>query len=92
MIKSFRCDDTERLFAGVCRRPFRSFRAQAERKLILLHSAETLEFLKSPPGNRLEKLTGDRQGYWSIRINQQWRLCFRFANGNAFDVEIVDYH
>jgi proteic killer suppression protein len=48
--------------------------------------------MKSPPGNRLEKLSGDRRGSWSIRINQQWRLCFWFTNGNAFDVEIVDYH
>ncbi|MFT6286718.1 MAG: proteic killer suppression protein [Halieaceae bacterium] len=92
MIQSFRCKNTERLFGGLCSSKFRSFRAQAERKLILLHSAETLEFLKSPPGNRLERLTGDRQGQWSIRINQQWRLCFRFDGGNAYDVEIVDYH
>lgn len=92
MIQSFQCDDRSRLFAGACPRRFRSFRVQAERKLILLHSAETLEFLRSPPGNRLEKLTGDRQGSWSIRVNQQWRLCFRFEHGNAFDVEIVDYH
>jgi proteic killer suppression protein len=92
MIKSFRCNDTKLLFSGVCIRRFKSFRAQAERKLIMLHSAQTIGFLKSPPGNRLEKLSGDRRGSWSIRINQQWRLCFRFANGNAFDVEIVDYH
>jgi len=65
---------------------------QAERKLILLHSAETIDFLRSPPGNRLEKLTGDRRDIWSMRINQQWRLCFRFDRGDAFDVEIVDYH
>ena len=58
----------------------------------MLHSAESIEFLKSPPGNRLEKLTGDRKACWSIRINQQWRLCFTFDGGNAFDVEIVDYH
>jgi proteic killer suppression protein len=58
----------------------------------MLHSAQTIGFMKSPPGNRLEKLSGDRRGSWSIRINQQWRLCFRFTNGNAFDVEIVDYH
>lgn len=65
---------------------------QAERKLILLHSAETIDFLRSPLGNRLEKLTGDRRDIWSMRINQQWRLCFRFDRGDAFDVEIVDYH
>lgn len=58
----------------------------------MLHSAATLDFLRSPPGNRLEKLAGERAGQWSIRINQQWRVCFRFENGDAFDVEIVDYH
>jgi len=58
----------------------------------MLHSAATLEFLRFPPGNRLEKLSGDRGGCWSIRINQQWRLCFRFIDGDAYDVEIVDYH
>ena len=58
----------------------------------MLRSAQTIGFLKSPPDNRLEKLSGDRRGSWTIRINQQWRLCFRFTNGNAFDVEIVDYH
>ena len=92
MILSFRCKDTRSLFEGRCPRRFLAFRAQAERKLIMLHSAATLEFLKSPPGNRLEKLSGDREGEWSIRINQQWRICFRFADGHASDVEIVDYH
>jgi proteic killer suppression protein len=79
------------LFKGVCPGKFRSFRAQAERKLILLHAATTIEFLKSPPGNRLEKLAGDRSAFWSVRVNQEWRLCFRFENGDAYDVEIVDY-
>jgi len=92
VIKSFRCKDTEDLFAGKCPRRFRNFREQAERKLILLHSAATLDFLKSPPGNRLEKLSGDRRGRWSIRVNDQWRLCFKFKAGNAYEVEIVDYH
>lgn len=92
MITSFDCKDTERLYGGTCPRKFRTIREQAERKLTLLDAAETIEFLKSPPGNRLEKLTGDRRGQWSIRINQQWRICFNFANGNTFDVEIVDYH
>ena len=58
----------------------------------MVHSAETIVFLRSPPGNHLEKLVGGRRGTWSIRINQQWRLCFRFNNGDAYDVEIVDYH
>lgn len=92
MIKSFRCQDTEALFAGASPRKFRSIQAAAERKLTLLHNAETLAFLRSPPGNRLETLKGNRAGQWSIRINDQWRLCFRFENGDAFDVEIVDYH
>ena len=92
MITSFRCKDTERLYSGVCPRRFRAIRAQAERKLTMLDAAETTEFLKSPLGNRLEKLGSDRRGQWSIRINQQWRICFRFSNGNVSDVEIVDYH
>ncbi|WP_309295468.1 type II toxin-antitoxin system RelE/ParE family toxin [Nitrosomonas sp.] len=62
------------------------------RKLQMLESANTIEDLRSPPGNRLEKLSGDRSGRWSIRINNRWRICFRFENGNACDVEIVDYH
>ncbi len=79
------------MFDGVCPARFRAFRAQAERKLILLNSAETVEFLASNPGNRLEKLGGNRRNAWSLRINQQWRLCFRFQSRNAFEVEIVDY-
>ena len=61
-------------------------------KLQMLDSADTIADLRSPPGNRLEKLSGDRLGRWSIRINNQWRICFRFENGNAYDVEVVDYH
>ena len=64
----------------------------AQRKLAQLNAAATLDFLRVPPGNRLEPLKGDRQGRHSIRINDQWRLCFRFENGNAFDAEIVDDH
>lgn len=92
MIRSFRCKDTEALFAGKCPRHWSIFRAQAERKLAQLDAAASLEFLRSPPGNRLEKLAGNRSGQYSIRINEQWRLCFRFENGEAFEVEIVDYH
>ena len=69
-----------------------AFRASAERKLQMLDSATSIDFLRSPPGNRLEALSGDRQGQYSIRINNQWRVCFRFDNGHAYDVEIVDYH
>ncbi len=64
----------------------------AERRLQMLDSAHAIQDLRVPPGNRLEALLGNRKGQWSIRINDQWRLCFRFDNGNAFDVEIVDYH
>lgn len=64
----------------------------AIRKLQQIHAATALDFLRVPPGNRLEKLLGDREGYWSIRINDQWRICFQFAEGHALDVEIVDYH
>ncbi len=92
MIKSFRDKDTAALFAGGSPRRFRAIKAVAERKLTYIDAAATLEFLRSPPGNRLEALAGDRKGHYSIRINDQWRICFRFAQGDAFDVEIVDYH
>jgi proteic killer suppression protein len=92
MIASFSCRDTLALFAGEVVRRFAPFRAQAERKLLMLECSTSIEDLRVPPGNRLEKLSGDRAGQWSIRINDQWRLCFRFAEGNAHDVEIVDYH
>lgn len=62
------------------------------RILTLLHGAETLDFLRMPPANRLEKLSGDRDGQWSIRINDRWRICFVWQDGHAYDVEIVDYH
>ena len=72
---------------------FRQLRARvAQRKLAQLDAAATLDFLRVPPGNRLEALRGDRSGSYSIRINDQWRLCFRFADGDAYDVEIVDCH
>jgi toxin HigB-1 len=92
MIRSFRCSDTEALFRGSCPPRFLGIRARAERKLAMLDAAVTLAFLASPPGNRLERLRADRLGSWSIRINERWRLCFRFEGGDAFDVEIVDYH
>jgi proteic killer suppression protein len=92
MIKSFNCKDTQALFEGLNPRRFRSIQMVAERKLTLLEAATTLEFLRSPPGNRLEVLRGGRKGQHSIRINDQWRICFKFKNGDLFDVEIVDYH
>lgn len=92
MIKSFRCKDTQALFEGQSPKQFRAFQNVAERKLAQLHNAATLAFLQSPPGNRFEFLKGDRIGQYSIRINDQWRVCFRWTDGDAFDVEIVDYH
>ncbi len=93
MIKSFAAHDTERLFG---REPVRRYPAELQRtmlrKLIVVDAAEQLEDLRSPPGNRLEKLHGDRAGQHSIRINDQWRICFRWKDGNAYDVEVVDYH
>ncbi len=92
MIKSFRCKKTQDLFEGRVQRQFKAFSVIAERKLQMLDSAKSIEDLKSPPGNRLEVLKGNRRGQWSIRINDQWRVCFRFEEGEVFDVEIVDYH
>ena len=71
---------------------FDPFRPQAERKLAILEAAESLAVLGGLPGNRLEALRGDRKGQYSMRINDQWRLCFRFQDGDAYDVEIIDYH
>ncbi len=71
---------------------FRNIEAVALRKLAILERVEVVEELRIPPNNRLESLKGDRRGQWSIRVNDQWRICFRFVDGNALDVEIVDYH
>jgi len=92
MIKSFADKATQQLYEGGSPKRFRHIQAQAERKLQMLDSAHTLDFLKSPPGNRLEALTGDRKGQYSIRINQQFRICFRWENDGPTDVEIIDYH
>jgi toxin HigB-1 len=93
MIRSFRDRDTERLFRRerVRKLPPDVHRV-ALRKLVLLDAAESIEDLRVPPGNRLEMLTGDRAGQHSIRINDQWRVCFRWKEGDAEDVEIVNYH
>lgn len=80
------------LFDGGSPRRFMAIQTVAERKLTLLNNAASLEFLRSPPGNRLEALKGDRAGQYSIRINDQWRICFRWLDGDVFDIEIVDYH
>jgi proteic killer suppression protein len=93
MIRSFRDKQTERVFVRHGKSKWdRAVQRAALRKLLILDAAESLEDLRVPPGNRLEKLTGDRKGEHSIRINDQWRLCFRWDDGDAFDVEIVDYH
>jgi proteic killer suppression protein len=93
MIESFRDSETERLFRRERRTKFaRPLQRSALRKLLLLDAAEALADLRVPPGNRLEKLVGDRAGQYSIRINDQWRICFRWEGGNPWDVEIVDYH
>ena len=93
MILSFRDLDTEATFHGrAVRRVPPDVRARARRKLDLINAAAAVEDLRAPPGNQLEALHGDRKGQFSIRINDQWRACFRFAAGNALDVEIVDYH
>lgn len=92
MIRSFRCQDTEALFDDRPVSRFRHIERTARRKLLYLHRALRLQDLRAPPGNRLEALKGDRKGWYSIRINDQWRICFRWKDGDALDVEIVDYH
>ena len=89
---SFKCPDTQRLFTSGKTRRFANIHSVAERKLAQLDAAQTLDFLRSPPGNRLEPLSGDRQGQHSIRINDQWRVCFVWTDQGVAHVEIVDYH
>jgi len=92
MIVHFRCKDTQALMRGMRVRRFIPIERVALRKLAQLDAAAELAFLRVPPGNRLEALQGDRLGQYSIRINDQWRVCFVWDNGNAREVEIVDYH
>jgi proteic killer suppression protein len=91
-IQSFKSPDAQELFETGKSRKFGNIRAAAERKLQMLDSAATLEFLRSPPANHLEALQGDRAGQHSIRINDQWRLCFVWTEKGPENVEIVDYH
>ncbi len=92
MIRSFKDGETERFFEGQFIRDFQGFTDQATRRLAVLDSAESLRDLSALRSNRLESLSGDRKGQYSIRINQQWRLCFQWDDDGPFDVEIVDYH
>ena len=93
MIESFADKRTAAIFAGLEVRGLpREVQTAGRRKLKIIDAALSLESLRVPPGNRLETLKGDRKGQWSIRINDQWRICFKWKDGNAFDVEIADYH
>jgi toxin HigB-1 len=92
MIRSFKDAATSRLFRDEDVPRFRGIERQARRKLLLLNGARTINDLRSPPGNRLEALAGDRRGQHSIRINGQWRICFVWREGGPEDVEVVDYH
>ena len=93
MVRSFRNRETEKVFARERSRGLPpDVQRRAHRKLLLLDAAVALGDLRVPPGNRLERLSGDRAGQYSIRVNDQWRVCFRWERGNAHDVEITDYH
>ena len=92
MIRSFRCSDTEALSKGVRVKRLVNIAVVARRKLRQLEIADRLDDMKVPPGNRLEALKGRRSGQYSIRINDQWSVCFRWVDAGAEDVEIVDYH
>jgi toxin HigB-1 len=92
MIRSFKCADTEALFTSGKSRRFINIKEAAERKLVQLHAAATIESLRAPSGNRFKALVGNRQGQHSIRINNQWRVCFVWTDEGVQDVEIVDHH
>ncbi|MFZ6007218.1 MAG: type II toxin-antitoxin system RelE/ParE family toxin [Nitrospirota bacterium] len=93
MIRSFACKETERLFKGMRSRKLpHDIQERAFIKLAQLDAAVIVDDLRLPPSNRLEALSGKRKGQWSIRINNQWRICFRFGADGAYEVEITDYH
>ena len=93
MIQDFACAETEKIFSGqMSRRIPQDIQRTARRKLLQLHAAVTLRDMAVPPGNRLELLKGDRAGQYSVRVNDKWRICFRWQGSDAYDVEIADYH
>jgi proteic killer suppression protein len=92
LIRTFQCSDTEALFDDRPVRRFQAIERIARRKLLYRQRAVRLEDLRVPPGNHLERLRGDREGTYSIRVNDQWRVCFTWRDGDAYDVELVDYH
>jgi proteic killer suppression protein len=93
VMRSFANDETERVFRRLAGKRFSiDLQRNAYRKLLLLDAAESISDLRIPPGNRLEKLKANRQGQYSIRINSQWRICFIWKDGDAYEVEITDYH
>ena len=93
MIRSFKCKETEGIFRLERSKKFpREMQQLALRKLKMINRSESINDLRIPPANRLEKLRGDRKGQWSIRINDRWRICFEWKSGDAYKVEIIDYH
>jgi proteic killer suppression protein len=93
MIKTFKCKETEKIWLGEFSKKFpRPIQKMVRRKLRMLNQALSVKDLATPPGNKLENLLGDRKGQYSIRANQQYRICFEFVNGNCYNVHLVDYH
>ena len=92
MLKTFACNETTMLFNSISVKRFKNIEKVAQRKLLIIHAATKLETLTVPPGNRLEALSGNRKGQYSIRINEQWRVCFKWAADGVYDVAIVNYH
>jgi len=92
MIKSFACRDTEALFNDRRIRRFQSIERQVRKRLLVLHAAPNLEALMLNPGNKFHSLSGKRKGQYAVSINEQWRICFEWRDGNAYQVQIIDYH
>ena len=93
MIQTIKCKEAQKIFERMVSKKLpHNIQHVAYRKLLMVHASSVIDDLKIPPANRLEKLTGDRKGQYSIRINRQYRICFSWQDGHAYDVEIVDYH